>query len=214
LFESSFSNVQQIKKGDKDILPYLDRTMKNMQDLDNLTTVISTTLKTRKNISLLLLVNIFCTIEGSLTFLINIIIYVLIQEHHHDIWDQIHQKFVTSYDDISSISLNVKIKFLEKHGLKFIDKFARRDIRNAFAHQNYTIDDDGKMTIFKKQKKVSELTMENLLEISTNIQKLLDVNTKIYVSYIDISFEEFTELMENVTLEDFMEIADKLLEDK
>ncbi len=188
--------------------------MKNMQDLDNLTTVISTTLKTRKNISLLLLVNIFCTIEGSLTFLINIIIYVLIQEHHHDIWDQIHQKFVTSYDDISSISLNVKIKFLEKHGLKFIDKFARRDIRNAFAHQNYTIDDNGKMTIFKKQKKVSEFTMEDLLEISTNIEKLFGVYIKAMVSNIDMNLEELTEIMENATIEDFIEIANKALGSK
>jgi len=209
-----FDLLKEIKteEEDFDFFPYMLRTGNNMFDLTEFLEDTLPIIKDRKKMSILLMVTIFCIIEGVISYLVNFIIYGLIRQGHHDIWDEIKQNFVTSYDEISYLPLSVKLKFLENHDFGFVNILAHRELRNAYAHQNYTIDEDGNVLIYKRQKIVDKLSMENLVIIINDIQKLLETVIKIYASKIDVSFDELMKIFTEMSREEFESLAKKIFE--
>ena len=76
-------------------------------------------------------------VEGVLTYCVDIIIYYLIKYDHHDIFLERNNIFVTEFDELSKVSLNQKILFLEKHGFNNLSKLFNRNFRNAIAHLSF-----------------------------------------------------------------------------
>jgi len=115
-FNESLEGVE-LSEEDLDFFPSLYRLRENMPDITDLLSGISS--PSRKRLSVVLVVIVFCTIEAALGYFMNNIIYWLIKSKHHDIWDDVKQTFVSKFDDISYIPLSVKLKFLTKHDLGF-----------------------------------------------------------------------------------------------
>ena len=166
-----------IVEGDLDVLPYMSRMSSNMNDLHQFFDNVKPQMRNRKSLSLILLVTVFSFIEGGFTFWVNSCIYQLIRKGHHDLWDDLKQIFVSSFDDVAGIRLAVKLKFLKLHGLDFIDLFAHRRLRNAFAHQNYTIDDDGNVQLYRNQNRGETYSINDLTKIMENLGKFMVTKT-------------------------------------
>jgi len=123
-------------------------------------------------------------IEGPLSFYLNVIIYSLILKEHHDLWDEIRQKFITSYDEISTINLSVKIKFLERHGFDFFKEICSRELRNVIAHQNFRIDLEGNVDIFKKGKIIKKIYLKEIYLRIDNIVKIIQIINKAFLDQL------------------------------
>lgn len=203
-----------IVKEDLALFPYMKRMKSNTDDLLTLIDLVSPNPENLRRISLILLIVVFGLIEGSLTIWFNVCIYQLIRTGHHDIWDEIRQRFATTFDDISSIRLAVKLSFLERHGLDFIDQIANRELRNAFAHQNYSIDDQGIVSIYRKQKIVNTYSREDFLEIIKSLTKFLELNTRSIASLIGIDFDNFVGVLEKTSIEEMKELTKMVLDEK
>lgn len=62
-----------------------------------------------------------------------------------------------SMEDISKVNLAKKITFLKEHGFDYFEEVCAKDIRNAIAHQNIEIKDDGTLIIKEGQYSLNEL---------------------------------------------------------
>jgi len=98
--------------------------------------------------------------------------------------------------------------------LVFFNDFAHKNLRNAFAHQNYSITEDGTVLIYKKQKIVDRYALEDLVQIMKDIQQLLFIGISKYASTLNMSFEEFLGELKEVSIEDFEELVRKKLNEK
>jgi hypothetical protein len=79
------------------------------------------------------------SVEGVLTFCVDVIIYYLIKYEHHDIFLERNNIFVTEFDELSKVSLYKKILFLEKHGFNNLSNLFNREFRNAIAHLDFFV---------------------------------------------------------------------------
>jgi hypothetical protein len=82
-------------------------------------------------------------LEGFVSFIIDLIVYHLVSEQHHDI--SYRGRFADSLNEVSSISLYNKLEFLERHGYDFFDKICDGDLRIAIAHHRFEIGTQGKV---------------------------------------------------------------------
>lgn len=92
--------------------------------------------------SMLLLTNLLYVIEGPFSAIVNLIVHNRIKEHH-DIWDEYHEKFVTSFRDIVQLRLYLKLEFLKQHDFGALAEICPKELRNAIAHQGFKIDEEG-----------------------------------------------------------------------
>jgi hypothetical protein len=132
------------------------------------------------------LVNILLVIEGLFSGLVNLTIFSMIVNHHDDIWFEEQRRFVSSFEDLTDVALNVKMKFLEMHDFTLLSDICPRKIRNAVAYNDFTIDSDGAACIQGEKFPLRRLTeivvrmnricakmilewSERLTEISRNI---------------------------------------------
>jgi hypothetical protein len=115
--------------------------------------------------SLTYLMNFLFEIEGYLNLVMDFVVYALMKRHH-DIWSDVNQSFISSFDEISLIPLSVKLKFLENHGFGFFSELCHRELRNAVTHQNCRLDSKGDVVYGKKN---TRLKMEDLAQINNNI---------------------------------------------
>ncbi len=129
--------------------------------------------------SLFLLLVILYLTEGPISLAINIFIYTLMLRGHHDIWFEEKQKFVSSFDELFSVSLSVKLKFLKKHGFGFMPEICSREIRNAVAHQDFKIEPDGTVYTMKDGKIYSKFTKKDLTEKIENALRLIELLAEI-----------------------------------
>jgi hypothetical protein len=165
------------------IKSYFFNILKNREILDltmlrhlNFQTTIPTTNLSLKEKCMLQLVNILFTVEGTLAGIVNLTIYALVVNAHHDICTAYSHDFASSFEDICDVDLSMKMKFLEKHGYGFLSEICPRRIRNAIAHNDFVIEEDGTVEITEKGKvsySLAQLT-EILLEMGSLITMIAD----------------------------------------
>src|SRR5271157_5207153 len=152
------------------ILSYLFNILANKSILDqivrrlNLQSTIPTSNLSPKEMCMLQLMNVLFTVEGTLTGILNLAIYALIVNAHHDIWTTRTHDFASSFEDIYEVDLSVKIKFLEKHGYDFLTEVCPRRIRNAIAHSDFVIKEDGTLEIENGQETYSLAQLNGVLQ--------------------------------------------------
>jgi hypothetical protein len=91
---------------------------------------------------------------------------------HHDICSIRTHDFVSSFEDIFDVDLSVKMKFLEKHGYGFLTNVCPRKIRNAIAHSDFVIKDDGTVEIENGRHAYS---LAQIAEVLQNIYTLITI---------------------------------------
>lgn len=116
-------------------------------------------------------------IEGHLGFIVNWITYLLMVKGHHDIWRR--QKLVRSFNELVEIDLYIKLEFLKKHDFGEIVELCPRKIRNAIAHMNFRIQQDGVVYIISNRKVVGKYTKDELTEKINAILKLFEITRKV-----------------------------------
>ena len=164
--ELDLSGALRKSGGDKLILDYLKRITRN-SNIWNASVVRHFDFKNQEHTpqsaltleerSFLQLVSILLHSEGLFGGIINLAVYSLIINEHHDIWSEFHREFVSSFEDILDLQLDVKMKFLEKHGYGFLCEFCPKDIRNAIAHSSFAVEQDGRVRLLGKRRKVFSL---------------------------------------------------------
>jgi hypothetical protein len=120
-------------------------------------------------LALIYLMEILYLVEGIVNYLMNLVIFTLILQEHHDLWFEDRHTFVSSFDDLFRVSMFVRETFLEQHGFGFFRELCNRELRNAIAHQNFKIEKNGDVFILKKRKIVKKLTYLHLLSVSNKI---------------------------------------------
>lgn len=66
-------------------------------------------------------------------------------------------EFVTSYEQLDELDLFVKLQFIEKHGFKFLCDSVDRKLRNAIAHLDVVVNEDGSILNTKTGEKIKDL---------------------------------------------------------
>ncbi len=125
---------------------------KHYKDIDNVWRKLDGTTISESMKSLLSLTTYLFYIEGLYTLSINVIIYYLLQDCH-DIWSEHSRIFVEKFEDLDRVPLATKLKFLEKHDYKETAKLCNRKLRNAIAHHNFKINDDGSIDYYHYEQK-------------------------------------------------------------
>jgi hypothetical protein len=120
--------------------------------------------------SMLLLTDLLYVVEGQFSAIVNLIVHNKIIKEHHDIWDEYQEKFVTSFKDIVRLRLHLKLEFLKRHGFDFLAETCPRGLRNAIAHQDFKIDEDGSIVLSDGKEK--RFTQKELLEIIVIMNEL------------------------------------------
>lgn len=151
------------------------------------------------------LIKVFYKIEGELAYWINFIVFYLVRLGHHDLWCPFNQKYARSYTDVSDVSLRIKTRFLEDHGFDFIEDFVNRDIRNAIAHQEYLIRDNGEIEIYRNQRIKKILTIEDMNQISSNISRLLGTSVQIFAEKSGLDINQVMKNFQGLTFEEILQ---------
>jgi hypothetical protein len=160
-----------------DIKDYTELVIENFQIWTALWTKIGKLEKSAIEDSFSRLFVILFLIEGPLGYVVNWITHLLMVKGHHDIWSR--QKLVTSFYELVEIDLYIKLEFLEKHDFGEIGELCPRGIRNAIAHMNFRIQQDGVVQIIRNRKVVGEYTQDELTEKIKAILKLFQITTKV-----------------------------------
>jgi len=121
--------------------------------------------------SFLSLMTYLLYVEGIHTLNIDIIIYYLIKTQHHDVWDEEKRRFISNYDDLARIPLATKLKFLTIHGYEEITEMCNKKLRNAIAHHEFNILDNGIVEYFSYGKR-SEIDNLHLRKMIVDIHTL------------------------------------------
>jgi len=141
------------------------------------------------------------SIEGPLGNIIDILVFYLILDCHHDIWSEVKQDFIIKYDDVQRIPLYQKIKLLDHHDFPFIEDLCSREIRNSIAHQNYSIDKEGNLLIYKKNRISKKISLKEMNKKISNIYKFLHIFTKSFWLLISEEERDAIPLPDNVRKE-------------
>jgi len=149
------------------------RAITNFKTSQDVLGKIQWNLLTASEDALLRLTYVLFLTEGLLAFYINTIVYCLIRNEHHDIWFEMKQKFVSSFEELSEVPLSIKLKFLDIHGFDFFSDICRTDLRNAVAHQDFSIESDGTIYIKKGKKKILKQDSEEIIHDLTELINVL-----------------------------------------
>jgi hypothetical protein len=91
--------------------------------------------------------------ESRFSFCINILCFILIT-NGHDLYYDYKRRYITSFEDIESVSISRKCEFLTHHGFEIFNENKNnkikefRKIRNDIAHYNLIINMDGKIEVY------------------------------------------------------------------
>ena len=99
-----------------------------------------------KDISLLFLYHYLVMVESIYTSMIDLVIFSLVSLHH-DLYVPHNNRYAKSYDDIQSIRLAMKLKFLSDHGFNIISSKCDKKLRNSIAHASFVIEEDGTIRV-------------------------------------------------------------------
>lgn len=152
----------------RDNLNLLNAIIKMMNKID----------MTTSQSNMIFLVMFINTIEGPFNVVLNIIIYMLIKNEHHDLWDDIRRKFITTFDDVFNISLAIRLEFLAHHGFD-CSSICQKTLRNAIAHQSYRINEEGTIEILKKRKIIKSYSGKKLAKIWEDLCIFIDQSLSI-----------------------------------
>jgi len=201
-----------ISKTDREqAIPNMIRSIKNTFDIDKWFIEVNQGIKNPKSKAFSHLIRVFYKIEGELSYWINFIVFYLVNLGHHDLWCPFKQNYARSYTDVSEVSLRIKTKFLEDHGFEFIEDFVNRDIRNAIAHQEYLIRDNGDIEIYRDQNIKKILKIKDLNQISNNISRLIGTSVKIWADITGLDINQAMTSFQGLTLDEMLEKASKPL---
>jgi len=128
----------------------------------------STTLETDES-AYLRLTDLLYTLEGPFSYIINVVIFTLIKEGHHDLWSGNTNKFISSFEEIFNIPLSTRLKFLNAHDFTFFSDLCPRTLRNAVAHQNFLIE-EGTVKYNK-----NSMSLSNIVKITDNMIKVAEI---------------------------------------
>jgi hypothetical protein len=134
----------------------VDRNLKYWKEIWDL----STSNVTPKQKSLLELFLYLELSEGVFDELVQVIAYILM-ENHHDLYDPHHLKFLKDQKELDKLDFYFKLQFLEKHDFEFVVKAFDRDLRNAIAHLDFLIKEDGNIVSRKSGQKIGNVTDKN-----------------------------------------------------
>ncbi len=95
-----------------------------------------------REISMLFLLDYLVVVESFYSDVIDLLCFALLAAHH-DIADFYSRKYVTKLSELEEIPLADKLRFLSLHGWNEAEQAVDRPLRNAIAHGNYRIDEDG-----------------------------------------------------------------------
>lgn len=129
----------------------------------------------KDELAYLRLTDLIYTIEGPFSFIMNVVIYSLLKEGHHDIWSESEQQFISSFEDIFKIPLYKRLKFLNAHNFSFFSDICPRKIRNAVAHQTFLIESNG---IIKYN--TTEISLSQIEKINDKMIKIAEIFFKVF----------------------------------
>jgi hypothetical protein len=84
--------------------------------------------------------------EGAIASYMNFICFMLVSQGH-DIYDFFDKKFACSFEEIAGVDIRTKEEFLKEHNLSLFNKGLDRKLRNAIAHCNFKVEDDGTIRV-------------------------------------------------------------------
>lgn len=123
--------------------------------------------------SMLYITDLLYVVEGPFSGIVNLIVHNKIAEHHHDIWDEYHEKFATSFKEIVRLRLYLKLEFLKRHGFDFLTETCPRTLRNAIAHQSFRIEGDGSIVVSNgSEKSYSQREILDMIVIMNELSTL------------------------------------------
>ncbi len=125
---------------------------------------LNSALETKKGLVLIIAYSYLLSIETIGTLFVNMTVLLLIGKgHDFHIEPDYHRRFTRhakSLEDLESpaVTLASKMGFLESHGFTMFSKWIDRGLRNAIAHLNFEVDEEGKFyTLSRKGKKEVDL---------------------------------------------------------
>ena len=131
------------------------------------------------NSAILEILHYLFSVEGVLTYCVDVIIYYFIKYEHHDIFLERSNKHVTEFNELSKVTLNEKILFLEQHGFNNLSSLFDRDFRNAIAHLSFfsRLNQTKPNSVIQYYKtkgtkmKITQITLENIQKWNLNIAR-------------------------------------------
>lgn len=144
--------LQKLVKIEKliEVATNVTRSMEYWREVWNLSTSSAVDL-TPKQKSLLELFLYLVLSEGVFSEVVQAIAFILM-ENHHDIYYSERTKFVENYEELDKVALFVKLKFIKKHGFKFIADAIDKKLRNSIAHLGFIVNDDGSIVDRRTEK--------------------------------------------------------------
>lgn len=113
--------------------------------------------------------NYFFMVESIYSSYLDLILHILIFGGYK-YSDKRKKNIIQNISDIKKSFLANKLEFLNEVGLKVISNGCNRNLRNAIAHCDYFIDDDGDIFIEKEDNKIDIVNEINILK--TTIQAI------------------------------------------
>lgn len=100
----------------------------------------------KKEKALTRLVFYLFTAEGGFTNNMDFVCLLLILQGH-DLYDFFRREYTRSLRDITKVDTSTKSLFLKEHGFQLFNKGLNRRLRNAIAHHDFKIDEEGSIII-------------------------------------------------------------------
>jgi len=122
----------------------------------------------QKTQSILALTSYLFFVEGMYSLCLDVIIYYLIKSEHADILDR-NGAYVTKFERMTNVDLSRKCHFLERHGYKEVLSIVNRRLRNAIAHHDFNIHDDGTIE-YKSRRGIESASRRDIYEMIGNIR--------------------------------------------
>lgn len=105
----------------------------------------------RRPLSVLLLYRYLGSVESFGTTILDLLVILLIANRRHFHVDRVHEVphivHATDFKDLRHTTLQSKLEFLKRNGLKKASTFIDRELRNAIAHLSFKMDSKGKISI-------------------------------------------------------------------
>jgi hypothetical protein len=96
----------------------------------------------------------------------------------HDLLNEFANTYAESVEDIENVSVSAKLTFLRQHGIKIFNRKIDRDLRNAIAHQRFSVK-NGKIQLGKGK-----------IDIQNSSQELIDFATA-YINLYNKCFNQY-----------------------
>jgi len=100
--------------------------------------------------------------EGAYASYMNFVCFMLVSQGH-DLYNVFKRRFACSFKEIEGVNLETKEQFLKEHRLDLFKKGLNRKLRNAIAHYDFKIEDDGTISV-----------KGEIIDINYELEQLLD----------------------------------------